>query len=139
MADRENLKGGLGIKPLQLTAVSVGGCYPWYMMNRDPCGYRAPSQDNNFPITSMQLDKGYEIQRNAGDPQEIYDRVEETMRITNALHLLNVFLNFQDLFQSNERVSDGKSEAADKNYVYLHPLLATQWGRQQRNSLYTGL
>ena len=76
----------------------------------------------------MQLDKGYKIQRNAGDPQEIYDRVEKTTIITNVLHLLNVFLNFQDLFQSNERVSDGKSEVADKNYVYLHPLLAAEWG-----------
>jgi hypothetical protein len=101
------------------------------MMNRDPCAYRAPPEGDSFPVTRMQLDKGYEIQRNAGDPQEIYDRVEKTTRITNALHLLNVFLNFQDLFQSNERVSDGKSEVADKNYVYSHPLLATEWGRQQ--------
>jgi hypothetical protein len=49
----------------------------------------------------MQLDKGYEIQRKAGDPREIYDRVEKTRRITNVLQLLNMFLNFQDLFQSN--------------------------------------
>ncbi len=55
--------------------------------------------------------------KNRGTPDEIAKRFAKTEKTRNALHLLNAFLNIQDVFQAIKRVNNDSVEKPDKKCI----------------------